>query len=735
MKSFKVSNFRLFGSEGAEVEFKPLTVLTGPNSAGKSSYIKALILFSKYLQGLLNEHKRDGGYDPMKHYLNFSGSELQLGGFSSVINRAARPGETMSFSLNVFPSVSCYGNYIVTYAFQAEQQSKDNLDRGALKDIFISRGEESILHASVDKDGKLFVDYLHSNILLSDFIAFCKHCLLPYYIQEDYRDYDGTLYYDVCDDNGNWDSHKAAGTPEGKRLAKLQGYDEADFSFAYRVRNLSKDTISTFRSLFSTNLFPSLEKCFEHNLVFYFPILEKFLNKNKEESLTILKEYAGPSYSIGTISPQDKFIKEGLKTIIQDYENSDYESFIDYFRSLEDFVLENENKRGLTITRWGESYNFIIDYLLRIIDVSYDDGGFANRESKETLFSVAYNVLSSWQWREGEREDSEWFHFNNKGTAITALWGKSDDFISRHINEQYQSYSSEHVLFKAFKDYLRILFTDCLIPSDLSRLNYSTSFFTAAKRLHTFDDNTQFVRTVWEYINNRDQLLSIQRNNSDRLPEKDDRYVPNTFLNKWLGKDGFNICNEISIDVPLGLGFSLKLKTNDHEEYLADVGHGITQIVSILLSIESILIENEINDVHRAKKNEYYRRHSNIILGIEEPEISLHPNYQSKLAEMFYDAIINYKYLSDGLSLIVETHSEYLIRKLQAIVSRFTKEEFDNNPFSVYFFKNNGTVYDMVFKETGKFERNFESGFFDEAARLSYDVLKKEEQVILGSSK
>lgn len=44
---FSLKNFRSFGEEGADFELAPITVLTGCNSAGKSSLVKALMLLSK----------------------------------------------------------------------------------------------------------------------------------------------------------------------------------------------------------------------------------------------------------------------------------------------------------------------------------------------------------------------------------------------------------------------------------------------------------------------------------------------------------------------------------------------------------------------------------------------------------------------------------------------------------------------------------------------------------------
>ncbi len=45
---------------------------------------------------------------------------------------------------------------------------------------------------------------------------------------------------------------------------------------------------------------------------------------------------------------------------------------------------------------------------------------------------------------------------------------------------------------------------------------------------------------------------------------------------------------------------------------------------------------------------------------LEEPESNLHPNLQSKLADFLIDASDRF-----GIKWVIETHSEYFIRKLQ----------------------------------------------------------------------
>ena len=119
------------------------------------------------------------------------------------------------------------------------------------------------------------------------------------------------------------------------------------------------------------------------------------------------------------------------------------------------------------------------------------------------------------------------------------------------------------------------------------------------------------------------------------------------------------------------------------------------------------------------------RREFMPIILIEEPEQNLHPSLQSKLAELFCEISEKYK-----IRFIVETHAEYLIRRAQVLVGDMeckSQEEVDEkNPFKVFYFPSNGVPYDMGMAPTGKFLRNFDEGFFDVAAKLNMEVIRRE---------
>jgi predicted ATPase len=90
---------------------------------------------------------------------------------------------------------------------------------------------------------------------------------------------------------------------------------------------------------------------------------------------------------------------------------------------------------------------------------------------------------------------------------------------------------------------------------------------------------------------------------------------------------------------------------------ITDVGFGVSQILPVLALC-------------------YYVPEGSIIL-LEQPEIHLHPSVQSGLADVFIDAAKNRR-----LQIIIESHSEHLLRRLQR---RVADETVGPDDIALYF--------------------------------------------------
>ena len=198
------------------------------------------------------------------------------------------------------------------------------------------------------------------------------------------------------------------------------------------------------------------------------------------------------------------------------------------------------------------------------------------------------------------------------------------------------------------------------------------------------------------------------------------------FVLKWMKE--FEVGENFTISMHAGEAYEMKIHSNKSDIHLADKGMGSIQAMLLIMRIACIIKQTKI-----AKK---YPRITpilnnkdaildssllkiNTIVIIEEPELNLHPALQSKLADLFHEVYDKYK-----IRLIIETHSEYLIRKTQLIVKQNEYEIKPNeNPFTVIYFDNELKQWIMNYREDGKFKENFGKGFYDEATLLTLDLL------------
>lgn len=142
------------------------------------------------------------------------------------------------------------------------------------------------------------------------------------------------------------------------------------------------------------------------------------------------------------------------------------------------------------------------------------------------------------------------------------------------------------------------------------------------------------------------------------------------------------------------------------KSYLSNLGMGTIQLMTLLFKLATI-------------SNQYTGTIKPIVI-IEEPEMNMHPALQSKLADLF--SSMNNEY---GMRFIVETHSEYLVRKTQVLVAQQNQSlncPRTENQFVVYYFPTSGQPYDMVYLPDGRFNEEFGKGFFDEAANLAFEI-------------
>jgi len=183
------------------------------------------------------------------------------------------------------------------------------------------------------------------------------------------------------------------------------------------------------------------------------------------------------------------------------------------------------------------------------------------------------------------------------------------------------------------------------------------------------------------------------------------------YINKWL--QTFEIADSVEIENFDGNIFIYLIK-GTRKTNLVDEGSGIIMIMKLLIAL----------DLANKKGSEIYT------LVFEEPETNLYPALQSKLADLFADALE-----SLNSKLIIETHSEYFIRKLQYLI---LKEKVHPARVALNYFEmlevDEGTsevkVSNYTFDEQGKIDLEFKEKFMDESHKLKlelYNIQKSRE--------
>ena len=100
----------------------------------------------------------------------------------------------------------------------------------------------------------------------------------------------------------------------------------------------------------------------------------------------------------------------------------------------------------------------------------------------------------------------------------------------------------------------------------------------------------------------------------------------------------------------------------------------------------------------------------------------MHPAAQAELAHL----LVNATNLNRSRRIIVETHSEHLIRKLQVLIAD-PSVPIDNDQVAIFYVEKNklgeSFIEKMEIAENGQFKKRWPSGFFDKGFELSRELM------------
>lgn len=723
--TLKIKNFRIFDENGVSFDINPLTILTGSNSSGKSSAVKAIFLLNSFLSQIKKAVDNGDRIELDKYKLDFTQYPNNLlGRFDKVVNSKS-VSKTISISYSIY-SFMLSKDVEVNLVFSANEN--DFLNNAYLESMAMST-EEGVFYSTC-KSG---ITFCNLNLLKEDFATFllAEFAIHAYCGVQSSFGIEGTITKDEYESNSKMLIDYIGSIEESRRTDILR---YVRFSNSLRAIVDKSEYCSV------------LSKFEDDNCLFPIPLLEALDGINKDEVKSFISSHCMNDASNG--------LKAATRKVLNSYINSEFNSFNHFFqdyghRHLNHVVCFDDplktGHKGVQILRPNQlslrlNYFGYNPFDIETIATFQDNVGFIspnaekeksekrnaiqNWENSELTFELLYEVVMEWN-RQYE---------NTNNTINTPENHHEKPYVYEESSMLNPLGSVYHIAYELLTKFATAVVLETINPEWGGNMSYISSSRASINRLYTLDSKDDFSLLLRKYFEKRRIFL-------ETYIDTDKWFVPcscnsdynlDSFINGWIKK--FEIGQSISLDVDKeGLGVQIRLhKTaNDEGQLLADEGYGITQLVSILLQIETAILSNKgkkanryygMDTLDKYESNKFYYEVNTI--SIEEPEIHLHPKYQSLLADMLVEAYQKY-----NIHFIVETHSEYLIRKLQLLVSGRVKD-IDVNPslVSIYYIntaddKSKQKVKRIGICSDGYLDDSFGEGFYDEATRLSRQLM------------
>lgn len=677
-KIIGIRNYKILKGN-AKIEIAPITILTGTNSSGKSSIIESIKLIAK------NFNNPSRNFKEFEH-LKFQNPDLQLGSFESRLNSYANKQE-LSFKTNFYSELIGNAYIELTYI----KDIHDKFKGGLLKSIHIFKEDkddtggtnvQSILKISENLNKnrrwelKINSDQITESFRENIQIGYIQH-IIDVLGMHKYESSDGS---EVTLKEPYMSIHRFLEKNE------IEVGMLIDFSYNFKLRE--KQNKSYYRNSIADDLFRlsnyykkkpdflvnSIRYLNRKLDVFYFlnfPLFNYIDIIELEES--VLKLYPFLEANISD--------KRLLSPLISNLINSgvkDKNDFYIHIKKLESTFIEYLITRKMDEDSVFHGHNEEL-YGNKMLPKKSDWFNTSLERFLEHLFN--------WKTRKHfvymqfvdllhlSKEEKHFVDSVLKNSDQVQGVGESTDLlydqISNLIKESFNA-------FKAYSDFIII---------DSARIK--------PQRLYFDEDISYFNKLLQKFLHQE-----YENNNSENYS-----HLPSlSFIRKYLRK--FDIADDFIVERPSeGLGSRVYLINGSTKELLADVGYGINKLFPILFQIVLATRDSTIF--------------------IEEPESNLHPNLQSLFSDMLVDAHNRFRH-----KFVLETHSEYLIRKLQYLVAE-PNTKISDKDINIYYLSNPDEMKEgdeqvrlINIRPDGGLTGAFGSGFVDESINLKIELLR-----------
>ncbi|MBN1186676.1 MAG: AAA family ATPase [Bacteroidales bacterium] len=673
-------NFRVF-RDYQEFELKPITLLTGTNNSGKSSIQKFLLLLKNSIR-----ITADGTaiFDKLFFPEDISN---QIGNFDNNISFGSED-KSLRFSF----ICSDYGSGKITTTLIYEKSS--NLYEADLTKIEIQSellGDFSLVKKEPDPK-KQHTDYNN---------------------EESYWQFEFSQSVDVLSDIlYKLIRNFKEGLLIYNHLLEYQGLNSPD-----ALSLMKKFEDKRYKKNFHPELgleFGTIWDSEDQRVVSYNCPGDWYEHRFSDQSkVTVFSTFLthlvlGETNLLGSEIKDEKL--QNLKSLLALNNIFSKEDFLNEYKKFEKHQVKTQIKELQELTMFDNTLSPLNPSCVRFNNViEKDENPYHRREKDGSMYDekvysgVIDNILDSKEYRKC---------FPNE-IIITKPKSKKKSLLKILEEKGYKSHRDVLILPNTAEDEIYDLDLEYKnigkfilkylldFRSDLNRLLLDLEFFSQQykfPRYFLFNEHGLKDKPLYQYVS----LVKLNKYTGS---------IHEEFINVLL--EVFNLGKSLEVtpikteDTIIGYSFSL-LKEGQLIPLHAN-GLGGTKIIALILKLA------------------FAKYGSTIIL--EEPESNLHPAYQSKMADIVTFA---YKYL--GIKFIVETHSEYFIRKFQYLVANKTEKLRADDLAIHYLYCTNSIPHDKMqverleMRPDGILKQDFGEGFFDENARLTMDLLKLQNQ-------
>lgn len=710
-----IKNFRVFDENGVRIDIKPLTILTGCNSSGKSSIVKAAFLLNSFMKQVNIAIENGEEIELSKYKIDFTGYPNNLlGRFDKVI-----PFGSSSQKLSLGYTIhSCMLSKDVDIELVFAADKNDDLNNAYLTSISMST-DEGVFYYSDKEKGNSFNLNVIKNYLSSFVEAMIR-------VEDYYSLYTLPIGEEFGITEEEIDRQKDIIVPQLRKVGRYKVMDVVKY-----IR-FKKKTDYVFKEADLT----ILDWTTKNDSFFNIPILNYLHTIKKEDIGSVIESEMIPDGKNNTYLADRAIVLSASNKVLNDFIASPFSTFDAYFkdfehRFFEKLISESNNCPCLATipfeqkyfqdhpnSGWGMKRVFLFDdeeeKELKKQQEEEEKKPLHQKikewEERPLTFDILYQVVMLWNEKYAPGNTD---YFN----------GKVDTFeVMDCVVERPGVF--HHYAFDMLSKFAESLIHEVMSITGFENMSYVSSSRATVKKLYALDEKDDFTELLQRYFEAK--RLFVERKSYQKPI-----YKANTFINKWIKEFGIGEFLSFQLDEEgLGVKIFLHKAADDKGHLLADEGYGITQLISILLQVETAILtanDEKANNVFRLDVFDKYDtdvfHFEENTIAIEEPEIHLHPSYQSKLAEMFAEAYRKY-----NIHFIIETHSEYLIRKLQTFVAHKKIESIDVSICYVYskddyVSPSDSRVKHLPIKEDGNLADSFGTGFFDEADNLSVELM------------